>query len=162
MVPLPYSLAIGALLLAAVGAGGYWRGHTSADRECEAARNAEALQYATEFEQEVARGNEIAAKYEGARRLAQQRARELAIAARNLEPCGHPPEQLVRLHDAAASQTSLPEATGESACKTSPVTHADLARVVAENYSACHSYRDQLNALIDYHEGGNHAPSAQD
>lgn len=151
MVPVPYRLLAGALLLVGAAGSGYWRGHSNADRECEAVRQAEALAYAEQFQQEVERGNELALRFEKERQAARRQNRELAGAADHLGSCGAVGSGLVRLHDAAASETSLPATSGESACAPSAVTNAEFARTIVENYGACNDYIRQLNALIDWH-----------
>ena len=152
VVPLPYRILIGLAGLAAVAFYAYRGGYSAADERNRVEQLEQAVAYATAYQAEVERGNEIAKQHEEAQRKARTQTTRLVTATSGLRDCGVAPDLLVRLHDAAASQTGLPSSTEHPSCATSAITNTELARVVVENYGACHGYRDQLNALIDWHE----------
>lgn len=56
----------------------------------------------------------------------------------------------VRLHDAAASNSALPEPASDTDDPAKGIEISDVSRVVAENYEACHQNAEQLKALQDW------------
>lgn len=56
----------------------------------------------------------------------------------------------VRLHDAAA-RNDLPGAAGDPDAAPSGVALSTVAATVADNYGTCHTIREQLTALQDWH-----------
>ena len=153
MVPLPYRILIGLAGLAAVAFYAYRGGYSAADERNRAEQLEQAVAYAAAYQAEVERGDKIAKQLAQANRTRQTRTSRLVADTARLGGCGHPPGGLVRLHDAAASQTALPQTPEHDACAPSAVTNTEFARVVVENYGLCHDYAAQLNALIDFHEG---------
>jgi hypothetical protein len=153
VVPLPYRILIGLAGLAAVAVYAYRGGYSAADERHRVEQLEQALAYAAEYQKEVERGDKIAKQLAEASRTRQRATAALVVDAARLAGCGHPPGGLVRLHDAAASQTALPQTPEHDACTPSAVTNTEFARVVVENYGLCNQYIDQLNSLIDYIEG---------
>ena len=153
MVPLPYRLLAGAAVVAGVAFYAYRSGAAAADERHRVEQLEQALAYAAAYQQEVERGDQISRQLAETQQKTRTHTARLATATAGLRDCGSAPGGLVRLHDAAASQTGLPSSTGEPACAPSAVTNTELARVVVENYGLCNQYIAQLDALITFHEG---------
>ena len=151
MVPFPYSLAAGALLLVAVGVGGYWRGYSAADWECEAARNAEIAAHIEELNRETERADAISQEFSEWRRKHASKRAGYAAAAGDLRDCSVP-VSFVRLYNASVTSSDyLPEAASGPSCAASTASTDTVAAVVADNNAACNEYIEQLNKLIDWH-----------
>lgn len=145
------------LFLALCAGGGFTAGYRSASNkhaaqqlESERAENAK-------YRAEIARGDALSAQLEIARAQTRTVTKTITREVNNyvtplsIAHCTIP-LGFVRLHDAAAANR-VPEAPGLDADAPGGVDLADIAETVAENYGECHAWRDQLNALIDWHEG---------
>lgn len=152
---LAEKLLILILFLALCAGGGFWTGYRAASnrfaaRQLEIERAAEAR-----YRAEVARGDALAAKLENVKTQTRTVTKTIVREVNNyvtplsVSHCTIP-LGFIRLHDAAAANR-MPEAPGLDAEAPSGVDLAAVAATVAENYGECNAWRDQLNALIDWH-----------
>jgi hypothetical protein len=60
------------------------------------------------------------------------------------------PLGFVRLHDAAAASTTLPDSAGAADARPSGLALSAVAGTVVDNYTTCHATAAQLTALQDW------------
>lgn len=146
-------IALGAALLLFIG--GYSMGRSHEREKQEVARLKLAQEANVRYRAEVQRGDAMAAQLESVknqtRTVTKTIVREVTnyVTPLSVRHCAIP-LGFVRLHDAAA-QNRLPEAPGLDADAPGGVDLAAVAETVAENYGTCHEWREQLDALIDWH-----------
>jgi hypothetical protein len=144
------------LFLALCAGGCFWLGYRAASNKF-AAQQLDLERAASDrYRAEVERGDALAAQLENVKTQTRTVTKTIVREVKNyvtplsVSNCTIP-LGFVRLHDAAAAN-SLPAAPGLDADAPSGVDLAAVAATVAENYGECHAWRDQLNALIDWHQ----------
>lgn len=60
------------------------------------------------------------------------------------------PIGFVRLHDAAAASTALPDSAGAADAQPSGVALSAASRTIVDNYTTCHATAENLTALQDW------------
>lgn len=151
----PARLLIALLTALAMFLGGYSMGRSHEREKQEVARLSLAQEANARYRAEVARGNAMAARLEGAktktRTVTKTLTREVVnyVTPLAVRHCAIP-LGFVRLHDAAAAN-HLPAASRLDADAPGGVDLVAVAETVAENYGTCHEWREQLDALIDWH-----------
>lgn len=156
-IPLTYKLIALALAVCVSGLGGFAAGYRHASNK-HAAQQLDAERAASaRYRAEVERGDALAARLETVktqtRTVTKTIVREVNNYVTPLSVRACPvPLGFVRMHDAAA-QNRLPEAPGLDVDAPGGVDLAEVTETVAENYGTCHEWRDQITALIDWHQG---------
>lgn len=147
-----------ALAALAVAGAAWWAYSTVWERgyaRCESA-NATVIAQATaqahqDYLDAVARGDQISARLATAQTENRRLRNELANDIERLR--GLCPAGLRIIHDAAATGRDVSDAARASLGAPATVDARAVAQAVASNYADCRGYIDQLNALIDWHEG---------
>lgn len=153
------------LFLALCAGGGFLSGYRAAANKF-AAQQLEAERVVNaKFRAEVQRGNTLAAELESIRSKTRTVTRTITREVNNyVTPLASSacavPIGFVQLHDAAA-QNRMPEPAGLDADAAGGVDLAAVAETVSENYGTCHEWRDQLDALIDWHVGAGSSANGQ-
>ncbi|MDZ7655576.1 MAG: hypothetical protein U0997_06495 [Sulfurimicrobium sp.] len=156
-IPLVYKLIALSIAMCLSVVGGFSAGYRHASNK----HAAEALDIeraaSARYRAEIKRADELAAQLETVKTQTRTVTKTIVrkvnhyVTPLSASRCSIP-LGFVRLHNAAA-ENRLPEAPGLDADAASGVDLAAVAGTVAENYGECHAWRDQLNALIDWHRG---------
>lgn len=153
-----YRIGIYVALLATLIGSGWWgysavygRGVTACETKYKLAAAEAATADHTSYLAAVQWGNQVSAALAKAQRRGAALKENYRVFAHDL--VGTCPQQLRVLHDAAATGANLPDAAGPPAAATATVAARDLGEAVVDNYARCRGNADQLNALIDWHEG---------
>jgi hypothetical protein len=125
------------------------KGYDRCHEEYASAHAVEAAAAQSDYLAAVARGDEISAKLATAQAENRRLRNHHADTARSI--LGVCPDGLRAYHDAAATGSELPPASGASIGQTGLVAASAIAVAIGENYSTCRECESQLNALIDWH-----------
>lgn len=145
------------LFLALCAGGGFWSGYRAATNKHAAHALDIERAASAKYRAEIKRGDALAAQLENVKTQTRTVTKTIVREVNNhvtplsISRCTIP-LGFVRLHDAAAAN-QLPPAPGLDADTPGGVDLAAVAETVAENYGECHAWAQQLNALIDWHQG---------
>lgn len=155
VLSLPYRILIIWITVFVLFLGGYLMGRSHEREKQDLARLFQERKDNARYRAEVERGELLAAELERfktqTRTVTKTITREVSnyVTPLSVRSCTIP-LGFVRLHDAAV-QNRMPEPAGLDADAPGGIDLAAVAETVAENYGTCHEWREQLDALIDWH-----------
>ena len=124
-------------------------GFDACEREHQLVAAAQAEAAHQEYLAAVEKGEELSAELLKTQRRLDDTKREYMAYANGI--AGNCPASIGMLSNAAATGTSLPEATSELADPTATISAAALGANLAENFTRCRLNAEQLAALIAWH-----------
>ncbi len=131
---------------------GYYNGKEEFDKQHKAELDAKASQYMEEVLNEIERSEKLSKQFIKLKQSINTKKEERSQYILSFNDCSTISDDLVRLHDSAASNQTLLESPTGTSCKTSTITNTQFAQVLNNNYSNCNQYIQQLNSLIDFEE----------